>query len=140
MLIDDLKAAMFAAMKARDTVTKEVLRTAIGEATATGAEVDDAHITAVLRKLVKSNEETLAAATDTEQRQRLEQELTVIRQFLPQTLSVEQIQAALQPVADQLRAAANAGQATGIAMKHLKASGSAVEGKDVAKAVAALRD
>lgn len=139
MLIDDLKTAMFAAMKAKDTITKEVLRTAIGEATATGSEVDDARVTAVLRKLVKSNEETLGASADAEQRQRLERELTVIRQFLPQTLDVEQIRAALLPVAEQVRGAANSGQATGIAMKHLKASGSLVDGKDVAKAVEALR-
>lgn len=139
MLIDDLKAAMFAAMKAKDTITKEVLRTAIGEATATGAEVDDARVTAVLRKLVKSNEETLDATADPEQRERLERELAVIRQFLPQTLDVEQIQAALLPIADQVRGAANSGQATGIAMKHLKASGSSVDGKEVAKAVAAMR-
>ena len=49
MLIDDLKTAMFAAMKAKDTITKEVLRTAIGEATATGDDTDDARVRDAVR-------------------------------------------------------------------------------------------
>src|SRR5690606_6957998 len=60
MLVDEIKAAMFKAMKAGYTIKKEVLRTALGEATATGETADDARMTGVLRKLVKSNEETLA--------------------------------------------------------------------------------
>jgi len=36
-------------------------------------------------------------------------------------------------------AAKNDGQATGVAMKHLKSSGASVTGQDVAQAVKALR-
>lgn len=139
MLVDEIKAAMFKAMKAGDTIKKEVLRTALGEATATGETADDARMTGVLRKLVKSNEETLAAATEPETRERIEKELEVLRGYLPQTLSASQIEIALAPVADSIRAAAGDGPATGIAMKQLKSQNAVVEGKDVAAAVRALR-
>jgi uncharacterized protein YqeY len=139
MLIDDIKAAMFAAMKAGKTVEKELLRTAIGEATATGEKPDDAQMTALLRKFVKGNEETRAAATDAATQDKLAEELAILKRYLPQTLSVEQIQVALEPVLAAIRGAAGEGQATGVAMKHLKSTGALAEGKDVSAAVKALR-
>ncbi len=139
MLIDDIKAAMFAAMKAGKTVEKELLRTAIGEATATGEKPDDAQMTALLRKFVKNNEETQAAAADEATKEKLAQELEILKRFLPQTLNVEQIKAALAPVVEAIRSAAGEGPATGLAVKHLKSVGALVEGKDVSAAVKALR-
>ncbi len=139
MLIDDIKQKMFAAMKAKNTVEKEILRTAIGDITSTGEVADDKRVVAVLKKLLKSNEETLKASTDEAQKQTLQQEIAVLQQFVPATLSVEQIQAALEPVADKIQAAGNDGQATGVAMKHLKSQGAEVDGKDVAAAVKAIR-
>jgi len=139
MLIDEVKSAMFAAMKAGNVVEKEVLRTALGDATSTGEKPEDPQMQAVLKKLVKSNEETLAAAVDVAQKERLVQELTILRRFLPSVLTVEQIQAALSPVADAIKGSAGEGPATGIAMKHLKGQGAVVEGKDVSAAVRALR-
>ena len=41
--------------------------------------------------------------------------------------------------AEQIKAAGNDGQATGIAMKQLKSQGAVVNGKDVGAAVALLR-
>ncbi len=139
MLIDDVKAAMFAAMKAGNVLEKEVLRTALGDATSTGEKPEDPQMVAVLKKLVKSNEETIAAASDAATKDKLTQELVVLRRFLPSVLSVEQIQAALAPVADAIKASAGEGPATGIAVKHLKSQGATVEGKDVSTAVRLLR-
>lgn len=139
MLIDDIKAAMFAAMKAGKTVEKELLRTAIGEATATGEKPDDAQMTALLRKFVKGNEETRAATSDAATKEKLAEELEILQRYLPKTLTVEQIQAALDPVLSAIRGAAGEGPATGIAVKHLKSVGALVEGKDVSAAVKALR-
>lgn len=139
MLLDEIKAAMFAAMKSGNTVEKELLRTAIGEATATGEKPDDAQMTALLRKFVKSNEETQAMSADPAVKAKLVQELEILRRFLPQTLNVEQIKAALEPVTVAIRAAAGEGPATGLAVKHLKSIGALVEGKDVSLAVKSLR-
>jgi uncharacterized protein len=141
MLIDQIKQSMFKAMKAGDTVEKEILRTAIGEVTRVGDEPTDEKVTLTLRKLVKSNQETLAALTaeDNDRRQVLEREIGVLEGFLPKALSADQIRALLEPVAVQIRAAAAAGPAMGIAMKHLKAQQAVTEARDVQAAIEALR-
>ena len=54
-------------------------------------------------------------------------------------MSVDEIAQALIPVAAQIKAAGNDGQATGIAMKQLKSTGQSVNGKDVTAAVKELR-
>jgi uncharacterized protein YqeY len=143
MLLDDIKAKMFAAMKSGDTVTKEILKVAMGEITTDAARAgrkgDDAEAQAILRKLMKSNEETLGNTTDPAQRTQLEQENVVLATFLPKSLGVDEIVTLLAPVADAIKAAGNDGQATGVAMKHLKSSGAVVGGKDVGEAVKKLR-
>jgi uncharacterized protein len=139
MLIDQLKQTMFAAMKSGDTVEKEVLRTAIGEVTCTGDEATDERTLQVLRKLVKSNQETLGSVTAAEQRATLEREIRVLERFLPATLSAAQIRELLTPVLAQIRAAAGPGPAMGIAMKFLKAQSAVTEGREVQNAVAEIR-
>ena len=145
MLIDQIKARMFQAMKAGPsaTVEKEILRVAMGELTTDAARVgrkgDDEEAQAILRKLVKSNEETLASTTDAEQRVVLAREIEVLSEFLPKSLSVAEIVAALAPVVAAIQAAGNDGQATGVAMKQLKSTGAVVNGKDVGQAIKELR-
>ncbi len=139
MLIDELKQRMFAAMKAKNVVEKEILRTAIGEVTSTGADPTDDKVVATLRKMSKSCQETLGLTSDENEKAKIEQELSIIASFLPKSLSVEDIQSALEPVLEQIRGAGNDGQATGVAMKQLKSTGATVDGKDVALAVKALR-
>ncbi len=143
MLTEDIKKRMFAAMKAGKTVEKEILRVALGEITTAearaGASFADADVHAILKRVCKGNEETLAVTEDPARRAELEEELVVLRSLLPATLDVDTIVAALAPVTEAVRGAKNDGQATGVAMKHLKASGVAVDGKDVAAAVAKLR-
>jgi uncharacterized protein YqeY len=143
MLLDEIKARMFKAMKAGAIVEKEILRVAVGEITMEqareGRKGSDEEAQAILKKLVKSNEESLAVVSDPEKRAVLEEEIRILAAFLPKSLSVEEIVAALAPVVDAVRAAGNDGQATGVAMKHLKSSGATVGGKDVSEAVRKLR-
>ncbi len=143
MLLDEIKAQMFKAMKAGDTTTKEVLRVAVGEITTDqareGRTGDDDEARALVKKLVKSIEETLAQTTDVAQMATLKKEVEVLSQFLPKTLSEDDVVALLAPVAEGVRAAANDGAATGVAMKHLKTTGAAVDGKVVSAAVKRLR-
>jgi uncharacterized protein YqeY len=142
-LLDQLKARMFQAMKAGNDVEKEILKVAIGEITTEAARPerkgDDAEAQAVLKKLVKSNEETLAVSQDEPQKQALRTEIQVLLSFLPKTLGVPEIIAALAPVSEAVKAATNDGQATGVAMKHLKSLGAEVNGKDVSAAVRQIR-
>ncbi len=142
MLIDDIKKRMLLAMKEGRTTEKEILRVAIGEVQMNeargNAPSDDATV-AIVRKLIKSDEETLTMATDSGQRTTLEAELVVLRSLLPASLSIEQIVEALAPVRDAIRAAGNDGQATGVAMKHLRTGTAIVTGKDVSEAVKRVR-
>jgi uncharacterized protein len=142
-LLDQIKARMFQAMKSGNVVEREILKVAMGEITTDaarpGKKGDDAETQAILKKLVKSNEETLQSAQDDAQKAQLLAEIEVLKQFLPQSLGVPEIVAALAPVADAVKAAGNDGQATGVAMKHLKTLGADVNGKDVTAAVRQLR-
>jgi len=143
MLLDEIKRQMMAAMKAHDTVRKEILRVALGElsmaAERAGGTLADEPVQGILRKLVKSNQDTLALTADPAQQETLRKEIAVLEELLPKTLDADGIVALLDPVRDAIRAAANDGQATGVAMKHLKTTGAAVQGKDVGDAVRRIR-
>jgi len=143
MLSDEIRARMKAAMKARNTVEKEILRVAIGEITTIeareGKALEDAEVHKILRKLVKSNRDTIALVDDGEGKVSLEQEITVLESLLPKQLGEEEVVAALADVADAIKAANAAGPAMGIAMKHLKQSGAAVDGRVVSAAINKMR-
>jgi uncharacterized protein len=142
-LLEQIKAQMFQAMKAGRTVEKEILKVAMGEITTDAARADkkgdDAEAQAILKKLVKSIEESIAASQDEAQKATLRAEIDVLAAYLPKALDPAQIVTALAPVADAIKAAGNDGQATGVAMKHLKTLSAEVNGKDVSAAVRQLR-
>jgi uncharacterized protein YqeY len=142
MLIEQIKARMLSALKARRTVEKEILGVALGELQTVEARkgtLSEEEGAAIVRKLVKSNRETLEVSTNAEQRATLEQEIAILESLLPKSLGEAEILAALGPVADAVRAAGNDGQATGIAMKSLKAAGVVVDGKLVGDVVRKMR-
>ena len=143
MLIDALRKQMTAAMKAHKTVEKELLRTALGEITmmahVQGVEASDALVLEVLKKLRKSTEETLKLTTAPNEKADREEELRLLEGLLPQGPSLETVVTALEAVREGLLTAKNDGQATGIAMKHLKSVGLTADGKLVQSAVAKLR-
>ncbi|HEU4537051.1 MAG TPA: GatB/YqeY domain-containing protein [Polyangiaceae bacterium] len=143
MIAEELSKRIKRAMKEGDTVAREVLRVALGEIQTVeargGGALPDADAAAIVRKLIKSNQETIAATQDASARETLEREIAVLRELLPATLDVAQIVEALAGVAAAVRAAPNDGAATGVAMKALKASGAEVTGKDVSEAVRTLR-
>lgn len=138
MLLDELKKRMMAAMKAGNVTEKEILRTALGEITGSFKSSDE-EIIAVLKKLVKSNRETLNLSTDEAQKKTLQEEIAVLQGFLPKTLDLEAILSALEPVKAAIKDAKAEGQAMGIASKHLKSLGAAVESENVKAAVTAIR-
>jgi len=143
-VIDTLRKRALEAMKAKDSLATTILRLAQSEVQASEARagrlLTDEEAFAVVRKLVKSNEETLAAsAADAEKVATLTRENALLSELLPKGLSAEEIRALLVAVESGIRAAGNEGQATGVAMKHLKAQGVTASGSDVAVAVRALR-
>ena len=142
MIVDEIKKRITQAMKDKN-VDKEILRVALGEIQTTEARnakaCTDQEALAVVRKLVSSDEETLLATVDAEQKRILVREIEVLSSLLPTSLTQEQIVVALEPVAVAIKSAGNDGQATGIAMKHLKGEGAVVGGKDVTAAVKQIR-
>ena len=143
MLVDDLKKRIASAVKDGDSVARDVLRLALGEIQTAearkNAPLSDDEAAAVLRKLVKSNDETLAVSGKGDAALALERENEVLAALLPKGLSTEEIVAALADQHEPIKASKTDGQATGIAMKHLKASGKSASGTDVAAAVKAIR-
>lgn len=144
MLTEVIRGRILAAMKAGNTLERGILKVALGElqavAVRTGQDLTDEEATAVVRKLVKSNHESLELIKDAAQVERLRAETAILEELLPATLSVEDIVTALDEVRADILAATGAGQATGVAMKHLRGRGLPVEGKDVAAAVRVIRE
>ena len=147
MLVDRIKAAMTQALRARDGVAKNVLGLALGEIQSAEARTNrplrEDEAQTLVRKLVKSNEETLSLAAaegaDSARAVELRREVEVLSLLLPATLSVEAVMVALEPLREALRGAKSEGQAVGLAMKHLKASGALVDAPNVQDVVKRLR-
>lgn len=150
-LIDDIKGQVKDAMKSGDTVARDILRLAQSEIQMAevrkAAALSDEEASAAVRKLIKSNEETLSLASsgepgspdNAERAATLKKEIEVLTALLPKQLSVDDIVKALEPVKDAIVAAKADGQATGVAMKHLKTTGANVSGNDVGAAVKKIR-
>lgn len=143
MILEALKARITQAMKAKDEVARDVLRLAASEIqkveASSGKPTTDEDAIVVLRKLVKSNEETLALSGEGARADALRREIEVMTSLLPKTMSVDEIVEALAPVKEAILAAKSDGQATGVAMKHMKGTGATFEGNDVAAAAKKLR-
>lgn len=142
-VVDTLKARIKEAMKAKDDVAKNVFRVVLSdvqllEARSKEAAADtDAH--KVIKKLINSNEATLAATSDEGTKTQLLRENELLSELIPKPLSVEEIVTALASVAEAIKAAKADGPAMGMAMKALKEAGAAAESADVKVAVAQLR-
>jgi uncharacterized protein YqeY len=144
----DLQAKLREAMKAKDDLARDVLRVVLGEVSTrrarTGKDPTDEEVHGIVRKLIAGNSETRQelekrGQTAHESYARLGRENAYLETLLPATLDRAAIRRELEPLADALKGAKNDGQATGLAMKHLKQKGLAVQGEDVAAAVKELR-
>jgi uncharacterized protein YqeY len=144
MIADEMKKQMMSAMKARDEIARNVLGVARGEIQTAEARANrpltEDEAVAVVRKLLKSNEETLAAAPEAAGAAALRTENAILAALLPAKMGADGILAALESQREAIRAAKSDGQATGVAMKHLKAAGfGGLDGADVAEAVKRIR-
>jgi len=124
---------------------KAIILGDIGTAEArSGKEIADADVEKILRKMVESNTETLEQLRshqrgDDPQVAVLERENTLLKALLPATLDADAIGKALAAVRAEIANAKSDGQATGVAMKHLKGLSLNAQGQDVATAVKQIR-
>lgn len=145
MLTTQVKENLTKAMKARSMVEVTTLRVLLSnfqtqEATQGKALTEDQEIS-VVKKLIKQNEEEIATRTGHDQYAeaiaKLQAEIAVLSVYLPSFLSADKITAVLSENIDAIKAAKNAGAATGVAMKLLKDHGK-VEGQTVKDVVEKL--
>mgnify|MGYP000482239857 CR=1 FL=1 len=147
-LMQQIKARLTQALKANDVPAKNAIRVLVGKLQMLGQDTDEAVISN-LKSLIKQTEEevetrrgnvkmadgTVMKVPVTNQETdiaRLEAEIAVLKEFMPNFLSADQIKTILTAPENQqqVNAAKNAGAATGIAMKILKSHG-AIEGNTV---------
>jgi uncharacterized protein len=129
-IVEQMRAKLTASMKARDAVRTGFLRYWIAQLTlGTGASVSDADAIKKMRGVLKEARSGVTTWSP--------EELALIHEWVPPTMTVEQINEALAPVADQIKSAPKEGMAMGIAMKAL--AGGQVESDDVKAVVTALR-
>lgn len=93
MLYEKIKAAKFAAMKTKDEVTKNILTIFQGDVTTfakkSNKEIDNDMCLVILQKMKKSLDENLKY--DVTDKELTLAEIEVLKQYLPQQLSKEQI-------------------------------------------------
>lgn len=129
-IVQKMRSQLAPAMKARDSAKTAFLRYWIAQLTlGTGAEMDDADAIKKMRSVLKEAKSGVTTFTA--------EEIDQLRDWVPASLSLDQIRAAIEPVAGQIQAAPKDGMALGIAMKAL--AGQAVETEDVKAAVDAIR-
>ena len=142
-MIEDIRARIKKAMIEKNDLEKSILKVALGDLDTEAARSKDGisgeKCEQVIRKMVKSANETIEHSTDADMIEKNKAEIAILETLLPKTLTVEEIKAALVVVAEDIKAAGNDGQATGVAMKHLKSQGAVVTGKDVSAAVREIR-
>jgi hypothetical protein len=143
MIVEQIRKQMKDAMKAKRDLERDVLRVALGEIQIAearkGEALTDDEAQKIVKKLIKSNGETIEATSSAETKQKLGEENRILDALLPKTLGSNEVAALLEPIAGELRSAKSDGQATGLAMKKLKTDGVAADGKIVADAVKQIR-
>jgi uncharacterized protein YqeY len=147
-LKDQVRKKFEDAKRAGNREEKDLLSVVLGDISTAEArsrkDVTDAEVEKLLRKMVENNTETLTqlkshGRSDDSRAPVLEREIALLKSLLPQTLDADAIVKALEPVRAEIAGAKNDGQATGIAMKHLKSLSLSVQGQDVATAVKTIR-
>jgi hypothetical protein len=129
-IVRRMRSLLPEAMKARDPLRTNFLRYWIAQLTlGTGAEMSDADAIKKMRGVLKETRSGVTTFTP--------DEVALIREWVPATLTPEQIAERLAPQAGQIKAAPKEGMAIGIAMKAL--AGEPVESDDVRAAVTAIR-
>lgn len=131
-LLDILKKEKLSAMKAKDTVRRDILSLVIGQAQQQNVS-DDAALHGIIKKLIKSNDETYESARD-DMRDQLKEENNILQFFLPKEMSRDEIIKFIDDNVD-IASAQSDGQAIGQVMKAIKNQSTPVNGNLVKEIV-----
>lgn len=109
-LLQTIKTDLISARKSKDTITTNVLTTLIGEAEAIGKnngnrETTDAEVIALVKKFTNNIMETLKVLDSNDSRVIvLVSEKKILKQYLPQQLTVDELTAIIQSIVTELNA------------------------------------
>lgn len=131
-LLDTLKKEKLAAMKAKDNVRRDILSLVIGQAQQQNVS-DDPALHSIIKKLIKSNDETYENARD-DMRDQLKAENKILQLFLPKEMSRDDIIKFIDDNVD-IGSVKSDGQAIGKVMKAIKNQGIPVNGNLVKEIV-----
>lgn len=140
---DRIRKTMVSADREKSSKEREILKVVLGEfqqKSASGKATDElGH--SIVKTMLKNNVEGVLAVlpADDVRRGDIERENVVLESLLPRYLTAEEIETSLADVTEQIRAAKSEGQATGVAMKALKAAAANVEGDAVRQVVIKIR-
>lgn len=141
MLLQKLKEDIKQAMLSRDTTKRDILRVVVSSTDAianssnqAGKPVSDDQVIKVINETIKNNDEVLKLGENP----KLEMENYILVQYLPKTLSVDEVYNELYGVKNALTLAKE-GQAIGLAIKHFKELGKHVLNTDIITVVKSLR-
>lgn len=142
-LIDEIKQRIVQAMKNKNEIERDILKLVKGEVqtleTRQNKTLNDEQVSSIVRKLMESNEETIANHTDPSVIEKLKQENEILDSLLPVVMTQEEIFQKLDPISEAIKSADKEGQAIGMAMKALKSSEMPVLGNDVKEVVLKMR-
>ena len=124
MLINQIKKDQIEARKNKDSVKANLLTTLIGEAEMVGKNngnraPSDAEVQVVIKKFIKGIDEILTLTFDKDIQNFLI-ELAILKSYLPEQLSQEQLASEISKIISSLTVA-NPSQAIGVVMKELNA-------------------
>jgi uncharacterized protein YqeY len=129
-IVQRMRGKLAESMKARDAVRLNFLRYWIAQLTkGDGTELSDADAIKKMRSILKEAKSGQTTFSP--------EEVALIQEWVPSSLSPEQIRERLAAVVDAIKQAPKEGMAMGIAMKAL--TGETVESEDVKTAVSAIR-
>lgn len=129
-IVQRMRANLTESMKARDTARTQFLRYWIAGLTlGTGEDMPDADAIKKMRGVLKEAKGGTTTFTA--------EELALLQDWVPPSLTADQIKAALAPVAETIRNAPKEGMAMGVAMKTL--AGQPADSDDVKAVIAEIR-
>ena len=146
MIIQKIKEQIKTAMKEKDAVKRDVLRLVVGQAQQSGDESDES-LTKIIKKLIKSNKETLEAKRKSDEESGImsgcfgtqeDIEIDILSSFIPKPLSKNEVIVILRNNKFDPGAAKNPGQAMGMAMKILKSTDCEIDAAVVKDAIGAF--
>ncbi len=136
LVVEQMKQDIKELIKARDSVSANVLRVALSEASKDGNPTDDSLIKSC-KKIVEGNLVSLGYRED----EKLRFENSVLAKYIPVTKVADllKIVEVSREIADEVIAAKSSGQAIGLVSKRLKAAGYEFNSQEVKNTVELMR-